>query len=635
MKLWLAAVCAAIAAGRPALAAPPPAAAFGRLPIVQEVRISPDGRRLAIANFQAGKGSVGIAAIDGKDLVAARLGEVEVNKLQWLTDDYLLAEVTYPEKLGVRTVEIQRVVVIWAADGHVASTLLGNDVASANLIRQGIAGVSRGPPPRVWMVGEAGRIGQQLTTRELFKVDPATGLGEPIEKGDRRTINWGFDSEGNIGIRLDQDEHGELVVLTRTDPGAPWTVFWTSHGEEERRGYQGEAAADHGIYISHYSPQGRQLVLKQFSDGSETPVGPPHLEEPVRMVWDPYNIRLSGRGFGSGAISYEWYDPELAEIHSAISRALPGKDAQLLDWSKDRNRFIVWVDDPDTPLIWYLFDRKQRSLSPLAEEYPELNGAKLGRTRWIAYKARDGLTIAAYLTLPPGADTAKRLPLIVLPHDGPAARSRPNFSYLTQFLATRGYAVLRPQFRGSTGFGKALEDAGDRQWGTGMQTDLLDGIAELSRQGLVDANRVCIVGEGFGGYAALAGASLHPEAYSCAASLSGVSNLKVLLANSGTAFRGWAASLRKIPYRDPLYDGMSPSQHAAAVQAPILLATVDHDSVAPTQQTELMREALQAAHKPFEELVLKNADHNLTSDAARTLWLQTLESFLTKNLPVR
>lgn len=636
MRLLVAALGAALGAVTPARAEPPSAVAFARLPMIQEVRISPDGRRLAISSEDGGHGTVGIATVDQQTLTAATLGEVKVRRLQWLNVDYLLAEVTYRQKVGARSLEAERVVAIAAKDGHVASTLLGDDTASANLVRQQIAGTFPGPPARVWMVGEAGRTGTALTTPELFKVNPADGRGEAVERGGRRTINWGFDDQGQISGRLDGGSNGELTLMIRSGAGAPWIPFWTSKDEDEARGYQGTSGSDRGAYISHYSPAGRQLVLKRFADGSESPMGPPRLEDPVRLVWDPYLIRLAGRGFGDDAITYEWYDSELASIHSDITRVFGGPDAFLADWSRDRSRFVILLNGPDTPPAWYLFDRTRREVSPIGDEYPELKGVRLGTTRWFTYQARDGLPIHAYLTLPPGAgDAARGLPLIVLPHDGPADRDRPSFSYLTQFFATRGYAVLRPQYRGSSGFGKAFQAAGDRQWGSGMQTDLLDGIASLARQHLVDPTRVCIVGEGFGGYAALAGAAFHPEAYACAISISGASNLKVVLAHSGSAFRGWAASLKKIPYRDPIYEAMSPALHARDVNAPILLVSVDQDPQAPPEQTQLMRDALAAAGKRFEDVVLKSPDHDISSSqTARTALLQALEMFLIKNLPV-
>ena len=154
----------------------------------------------------------------------------------------------------------------------------------------------------------------------------------------------------------------------------------------------------------------------------------------------------------------------------------------------------------------------------------------MGTTRWITYKARDGLEIPAYVTLPPRAPPKDaRLPLVAPPHGGPRVRDAYDFDYVAQFLATRGYAVLQPQFRGSAGFGEDFVKAGKGEWGGKMQTDLLDGVAVLAAAGEVDPKRVCIVGASFGGYAALAGATLLPDAYRCAASIAGIGDLGQLI----------------------------------------------------------------------------------------------------------
>jgi cephalosporin-C deacetylase-like acetyl esterase len=162
------------------------------------------------------------------------------------------------------------------------------------------------------------------------------------------------------------------------------------------------------------------------------------------------------------------------------------------------------------------------------EQYPDLAGATLGEVRTISYQARDNATIPAYVTIPPGVKP-ENLPLVVLPHGGPEARDYPTFDWQAQFLATRGYAVLQPQFRGSTGFGEEYRKAGYRQWGGVMQNDITDGVKALIEQGLADPRRICIFGASYGGYAALAGAAFTPGLYACAVSVNGISDLPGLI----------------------------------------------------------------------------------------------------------
>jgi dipeptidyl aminopeptidase/acylaminoacyl peptidase len=258
----------------------------------------------------------------------------------------------------------------------------------------------------------------------------------------------------------------------------------------------------------------------------------------------------------------------------------------------------------------------------------------------MTYKARDGLEIPAYVTLPPGATTAAKLPLIVLPHGGPTARDTYDFDFLVQFLATRGYAVLQPQFRGSWGFGDAFENAGDGEWGGKMQTDLLDGITALAASGEIDASRVCIVGASFGGYSALAGATLYPQAYKCAASIAGISDLGVLLNEKARVYGRDSGAMDEL--RENLgaqssakLEAASPLRHAAAAaRTPILLIHGDQDTIVPIEQSELMDEKLKALNIPHEFVVLQAENHYLTKSATRTQTLEALERFLAKNLPV-
>lgn len=336
----------------------------------------------------------------------------------------------------------------------------------------------------------------------------------------------------------------------------------------------------------------------------------------------------------------EWLDAEIAAAQGLLARAFKGKDVTLYGWSRDRTRFIARAAAPSSPAVWYLYDRSRKEISPLGEEYPELAGAVLGTTRWITYKARDGLEIPAYLTLPPGAQEDSKLPLVLLPHGGPTARDGYDFDFIAQFLATRGYAVLQPQFRGSWGFGDAFEDAGRGEWAGKMQTDLLDGVAALARTGQVDSSRVCIVGASFGGYSALAGATLYPGSYRCAASIAGISDLGLLLGSTRRYYGRDEIAMDEL--REEIgatstakIQAASPIQHAAAAaRTPILLIHGDQDTIVPPEQSERMSKRLRELNIPHEYVVLKNENHYLTRTATRTQTLEALEKFLAKNLPV-
>ena len=200
----------------------------------------------------------------------------------------------------------------------------------------------------------------------------------------------------------------------------------------------------------------------------------------------------------------------------------------MVSWSADRSRVIVGTQAPHRAPAFYLYDVKAAKVSQIASTSTALDRAKLAPRVAYSYKARDGVEIPGFLTRPLGAEG--RTPLVMLPHGGPAALDAGGFDWLAHFLASRGYAVLQPNFRGSGGLGKAWEEAGHGEWGVGvMQHDLTDGVAALVAAGIADPERVCIVGASYGGYAALAGAAFTPELYRCAAAIAGVADLRDML----------------------------------------------------------------------------------------------------------
>jgi dipeptidyl aminopeptidase/acylaminoacyl peptidase len=297
---------------------------------------------------------------------------------------------------------------------------------------------------------------------------------------------------------------------------------------------------------------------------------------------------------------------------------------------------IAYVSSPSHPASFYLMDLTTNKADLVGEEYPGLASAQLGEVRVVSYTARDGTTIPAYLTLPPGG-LEKDLPLVVLPHGGPEDRDDFAFDWWPQFIATRGYAVLQPQYRGSTGFGDAFRLAGRKQWGGLMQDDVTDGVKWLINQGVADPHRVCIVGSSYGGYAALAGAAFTPELYACAASINGITNLPELGAYARDHFGSdsfqvgyWRDDIGSP--RDPEVAARSPLNAVENIRSPVMLMYSTDDTVVPPSQSEAMAHALQRNGKDFSLVTLGGDDHWLSRSATRVKILKELDSFLAKNL---
>jgi dipeptidyl aminopeptidase/acylaminoacyl peptidase len=353
-------------------------------------------------------------------------------------------------------------------------------------------------------------------------------------------------------------------------------------------------------------------------------------------VLDPYRNAVIGVRTGGLNPKVHWLDPEVAAQNRSLASAFSGKTVKVLDHSADGQRVLVAVDTKSRPPTVHLVDFERSHADVVGEAYPGLTRATFGEVRSIRYLARDGASIPAYLTLPPGAN-GKDLPLVVMPHGGPESRDDDGFDYVAQFLATRGYAVLQPQFRGSTGFGDSFRRAGYRQWGGLMQDDVSDGVRHLIADGTASANHVCIVGFSYGGYAALAGAAFTPELYACAASIAGVSDLPAMLL---TTRRSYGKESDSIAYwndhiglgSDPSVIAKSPARSAATVKAPVLLMHGVEDSVVPIDQSERMAKALQSAGKPVTFIRLPGEDHWLSRTETRLQVLKELDAFLAVHL---
>jgi dipeptidyl aminopeptidase/acylaminoacyl peptidase len=287
-----------------------------------------------------------------------------------------------------------------------------------------------------------------------------------------------------------------------------------------------------------------------------------------------------------------------------------------------------------------IIDLNTEKATDLGPAYRGIDASDVARVKFIHYLAGDGTSIPAYLTLPNGR-AAAHLPLVVFPHGGPLAEDSPGFDWWAQAMASRGYAVLQPEFRGSDGYGWSHAVAGFGQWGRKMQTDLSDGVRFLASEHIVDPKRVCIVGGSYGGYTALAGPTLDRGVYRCAVSVAGISDPRAFLRwiehreakSDSLPIRFWTRFMGVENGDDPKLSEISPLSHADNADAPILLIHGSDDTVVPIEQSEAMADALKAAGKPVEFVKLKSEDHWLSRSETREQMLTATVEFLERNNP--
>jgi dipeptidyl aminopeptidase/acylaminoacyl peptidase len=289
----------------------------------------------------------------------------------------------------------------------------------------------------------------------------------------------------------------------------------------------------------------------------------------------------------------------------------------------------------DHPTQFFLYDQTARSLAMIAPAYAALDGNIVAKKEKFDYVSSDGKNIRGYLTVPAGA-SEQSAPLIVLPHGGPESRSTQGFDYWSFFYAARGYLVYQPNFRGSDGYGYRFRSAGFGEWGRKMQDDISEGVKKLIADGVADPNRICIVGASYGGYAALAGATLTPDLYACAVSVNGVANLPGMLGQEARDSE-LSEDFWKIRIGDRFRDtasltDVSPASQAANAKAPIMLIVSKDDIVVPPFQSIQMRDALKKAGKAHEYVELPGEDHWLSTGASRTEMLRRSIEFIDRHI---
>lgn len=329
-----------------------------------------------------------------------------------------------------------------------------------------------------------------------------------------------------------------------------------------------------------------------------------------------------------------WFDPTWARMQAQVDLLLP-KRINVISGDPERKMFIHSRSDID-PGSWYLLDLAEKKLTEIGRVKPELASAQLQPMEIISYKAADGLTIPAYLTRPKERQAAA--PLVVLIHGGPVARDHWGFDADVQVLASRGYAVFQPQFRGSSGFGRAFEHAGYRQWGRAMQDDITAGVHHLIREGIADGKRICIVGASYGGYAALWGLIKTPELYKCGVSFAGVTDIAHMFSDwSDSSFDKVSRQVMAFRIGDrgdraELFDPVSPLRHADRIVAPVLLMHGEDDERVPISHGKKMLRALQERNKQVTWLTFEEEGHGLHYIKNQYQYYVTLLDFLEKHL---
>jgi dipeptidyl aminopeptidase/acylaminoacyl peptidase len=621
--------------------APPPAEAFGALPANTDVTLSPDGRRLAWVDNTELKPRVEMFDIDARKplRILALPPQLKLRGLAWNDGETLLVSFSATAETRVNSQVSKEffVTIAYDASGGEGRFLPGSSGRERGAVAAAHAGLVRArvsKPHAVIMQSFDACNGVGC----LIAVDTTTGAFTLIKAGNEHSGVWVVDWNGRALAREDWDWKKRAYRVYALDGNNVKEILRKDDSEQPT--LVGALADDSALVLLAANGRPHRAAWALPLDGS-----------PARLLADDPDADITDVSFDAdGAVAgvyisgskttMHWLDPRAQQRHEVLQRAFPGRDVTMSGWSTDGKRMLAAVESPSSPPVYYLVDLTTHRADIAAEAYPALAHVMLGGLREISYQARDGTAIPAYLTLPPGKRAGPG-PLVVLPHGGPNARDYPTFDWLVQFLATRGYAVLQPQFRGSTGFGEVFERAGYRQWGGLMQDDVTDGVRAMIEQGIADPHHICIVGASYGGYAALAGAAFTPKLYACAVSINGVSDLRAMLQDQvlmfgsayGVGYRyisTWESNWKERvgSETDPALATRSPINSVAAITIPVLIAYGSGDGVVANEQSIRMAKAMSKAGKAVTLVKLPDEDHWLSRADTRTQLLKELESFL-------
>lgn len=469
---------------------------------------------------------------------------------------------------------------------------------------------------------------------KVQEVDLATGKDRLVQAPRTGVFDWYADGDGvlRMGIGVSEDGRSRRL-LYRPDAATPFRVVDRARRNESRLTVPAMFLRDKTRALMIEDDEGGYSALYELDLAT--------LERGKQLFaskgYDIAGLVRGGDGFSYLGVRVEedrpetrWIDPDMVAMQAAVSGLVKGARVEIASINKDRSRAILAVGGADAPGAYFLYVRSDNGLSMIAHNNDTLGMRRLHPVRTIRYKARDGLEIAAVLTLPRGKK--EKLPLIVMPHGGPFARDSETWDWWTQFLADRGYAVIQPNYRGSSGYGTPFTQRGQGQWGLAMQDDLNDSVKALADLGIADATRVCMVGASYGGYAAMRAAQRDGAKYRCAVSYAGVSDLSRMVAQQ----RNFLYSGSRVDWlreQAPDLKSVSPVNYPEQVSIPLLLVHGEKDRVVPIVQSRALAQKLKSAGKDVSYIIQKEGDHHFSRSEDRLEFLKALEAFLAKHNP--
>lgn len=611
-------------------------------PEVSSVSMSPDGKNLAMLQRVKRGGMYQVVTFNTENSKSSfqRLdtGRLVPTSVGWVNDHVMVVNMYEEAKVGKDINRVGRILAynvktkksFALLDGRKKNARVGGSVNSAfSAIGLGsFEDLLPTDPQHVLM-----SFREDAGASNYYKVNVENGKRTLVSKGNERYGGFGFDDDGEVRTGVTYEPDGPRVVSLARAKGAN---NWVTMGEQDARNrgrYQlfgfydmsrpniALASSDSpgSNFTKMYeqdvnSPNSKRVVYEKSGYDVGWPITSPRMKDGNKVVGYTYHSKKR--------VEYDYKDTELRQIFSSIRASFPKENIRILDVSDDNKTTLFVVSGPQNAGEYYMI--KDGKAARVASRYTEIDKSSLSPQKFINITARDGRKIPTLVTIPnsPGPHKA-----IALPHGGPWSRDTYGFDTWAQMLANRGYAVVQPQFRGSTNLGLDHWTAGDNQWGGSMQDDVEDAMLKLADKGVIDRDKMGIFGWSFGGYTTNVAMTRGNDVFKCAVSGAGISNVTQIAGGlSGSRF------LRK--YQKPTISGYSPIEHVEKTNMPSLIVHGNLDSTVDVRQSTRFVKALKKAGKDVKYIEIKNMYHNPAS-ATRykdymTFYPEMLEFFDTK-----
>ncbi len=621
-----------------------PVSAFNKMPMVAQPSISPNGKNIATIVNSEEKTQVAIIPFNSPSTMKVLVGldgdKYRIQKIDWANNNRILVTVTQPFKaygVQLRTTHVFSA----SVDGTSLIELkkrLPTRATPEEFYRNSssILSLLKDEPNHILVTIQDER---DNNFSSVFKVDVRDNSFEKYLPNGKSITRWNVDSRGRILMAMGSDDDfntDKRYFYTRKNNKSEWQLIKVteSYQSEIFSPVLYEPETHSVIVISDYELGKDALWRYDIKSEQYTLLGeaPGALDVDNAIVIEEENERkVVGFEYVNHFRERVYFEKDSQELNQQVTNLFKKKNlhATLYHWSGDKKRFIISVLSDTKPRQFYLFDRNNPKITPWYGEYPELAKQKLSPVKPIQFNARDGMKLNGYLTLPQGV---KNPPLIVHPHGGPyGIRDNQYFDPFVQLFASRGYAVLQVNYRGSGGFGNRYLTKGYEKWGKEMQTDLIDAVNWVKDQKLADTNNSCIAGGSYGGYAALAAGYQTPEQFKCIVSIAGVGNM-------GDQVTQWRKKGLKSYIRNAVnpnnenLESISPEFHASKFKAPVLLIHGKMDTRVSYRQSENMYKALSKAGKEVELELFKYGTHHLNDAVNRKKAMGLMIEFIDEHL---